>query len=313
MSNDNFFMTDDGAAANELFGKRFNLGLTYDDFIVLPGFVDFPREQVKINTKLTKNIELKNPLVSSPMDTVTECEMAIEMAMHGGIGIIHSNMDVEDQAGQIRFVKDGGLGWAEPGELLAGAAVSTRTDDRPRIRALVESGVDVLVIDSAHGGSKFQIDTIKYIKDNFKVDIIAGNVVTTRQCRRLINAGADALRVGMGPGSICTTQEVMAVGRAQGTAVYRCAAYANEYDVPIIADGGIKNVGHISKALSLGASTVMMGRMFAGCDEAPGWEGHKKPYRGMASKEVLEVGGNGRYGTAVIPQGVATYVEPSGS
>lgn len=308
----NLYISEDGVDAKSLFGKRFNMGLTYDDFIILPGFVDFPREDVQINTKLTRSIDLGLPLISSPMDTVTESEMALELALNGGIGIIHSNMPPGDQACHVRNVKNGGIGEAEPGELLVGAAVSTREDDRTRIRFVVEAGADVLVIDTAHGGSKFQLDTIKFIKDNFSVDIIAGNVVTTRQCRSLIEAGADALRVGMGPGSICTTQEIMAVGRAQATAVFRCAELAREFDIPVIADGGIRNVGHIAKALALGASSVMIGRMFAGCDEAPGWEGHKKRYRGMASKEVLEGGGNGRYGTAVVPQGVATYVEPAG-
>jgi IMP dehydrogenase len=308
--NANFYYSDDGVDAKSLFGKRFSVGLTYDDFIILPGFVDFQREDVKVCSRLTRNIELKIPLVSSPMDTVTESDMAVELARHGGIGIIHSNMDPEFQADHVRLVKEAGdeLG----SSFLVGAAVSTREDDRNRIKVVVDAGADVLVIDSAHGGSKFQLDTIKYIKDNFSVDVIAGNVVTTRQCHGLINAGADALRVGMGAGSICITQEVMAVGRPQATAVFRCAELAREFNIPVIADGGVRNVGHIAKALALGASTVMLGRMFAGCEEAPGWEGHKKRYRGMASREVLEVGGNGRYGTVVIPQGVTAYVEPSG-
>jgi IMP dehydrogenase len=273
--------------------------------------VDFAREDVTLKTKLTRNISLRVPFVSSPMDTVTEWEMALAMSSSGGIGIIHNAMSQDDQAWEIESLKDP-KGLMSDGEgIIIGASVSTREDDRERIGKVIDAGVDVVVIDTAHGWSSFQISTIRYIKDNFKVDVIAGNVVTMEQCQDLIEAGADALRVGMGPGSICTTQEVMAVGRGQASAVYACG-YANNLGVPIIADGGIRNTGHIAKALALGASTVMMGGMLAGCNEAPGWENHRKVYRGMASKEVLEEGGNGRYGTQAIPQGVATTVEPKG-
>lgn len=287
--------------------------LSYDDLILMPGYVDFSREEVELSTKLTKNIVLSLPFVSSPMDTVTGWEMASKVASAGGAAVIHSAMSPEDQ---VEEYKKAGK---RTKNLLAniekiGAAVSTRLDDRRRIDLLGNMGIGFIVIDTAHGWSKFQIETIEYIKKNFPhVDVIAGNVVTVDQCFDLIDAGADALRVGMGPGSICTTQEVMAVGRGQATAVYQCAQYAKTYGVPIIADGGIKNAGHITKALALGASTVMMGRMFAGCDEAPGWTNGRKTYRGMASKEVLENGGNGRYGTQVVPQGVSTTVDPIGS
>jgi len=296
----------DGNSISELF-KNGAPGFTYDDFIVLPGFVDFPREEVHFKTKLTKNIEIELPFISSPMDTVTDASMGIGMGEVGGVGIIHSNLTAEEQAIEVSIV-------AKSRGLLVGAAVSTREDDRDRIGLVVDAGARVVLIDAAHGWSLFQLNTIKYIKDNFPgVDVIAGNVVTSYQTRGLIAAGADAIRVGMGPGSICTTQEMMAVGRAQATAVHHCARVAREAGVPVIADGGIKNSGHIAKALLLGASTVMMGSMVAGCNEAPGWENHRKVYRGMASKEVLTSGGNGRYGTQVVAQGVSTTVEPTGN
>ncbi len=400
-------------------------------------------DEIDLSTNVTRNIKLRIPLVSSPMDTVTEAPMAIQMALHGGVGVVHYNMPVDQQADNVRRVKRYKNGFimdpvclspkntigdvqriqasegfsgipittngkmneklvgivtsrdidfvndpsvlletvmsktivtaTEPvslneannilkkarkgklpvvnnkGELVAlisrtdlvknrdypraskdgnkqllcAASIGTRPEDKIRCKALVEAGADIIVIDSSQGDSMYQHDMVKHIKQNYpNVDVVGGNVVTSRQVLNLIKSGVDGLRVGMGVGSICTTQEVCAVGRAQASAVYKTAKIARMFGVPIWADGGIASAGHIIKALSIGAGVVMMGSLLAGTTETPGeyffQDGVRlKRYRGMGSIEAMSKGSDKRYfasGSKIkVAQGVSGSVVDKGS
>lgn len=243
--------------------KPFPLGLTFDDVLLLPKYSDFDRSDIDLSTNITKNIKLKIPFVSAPMDTVTESELAIKLGQLGGIGIIHRNLTIEDHAAEVKKVKKQNQ--------LVGAAVGASKGVDDRVKALVETGVDVIVVDSAHGFSKNVIETIKNIKKNYpKVDVIGGNISTFDGAIALIKAGADGLRVGMGPGAICTTRIVSGMGVPQITAIFETVKAARKEGIPVIADGGIKYSGDMIKALAAGASAIMMGGFFASAKEAPG-------------------------------------------
>lgn len=243
--------------------KTFPVGYAFDDILLFPGYADFSRSDIDLSTKLTKNITLKAPFVSAPMDTVTESELAIKLAEIGGVGILHRNLIVADQVAQVKKVKEKAL--------LVGAAIGASSGYAERAKALVEVGVDVIVVDSAHGYTKQVVEAIKFLKQNYpKTDVIAGNIATYEGAKALIAAGADGLRVGMGPGAICTTRIISGMGVPQFTAILETVRAGKEYDVPVIADGGIKYSGDMVKALAAGASTVMMGGFFSGAVEAPG-------------------------------------------
>lgn len=243
--------------------SQFPLGLTFDDILLLPGYAGFSRSDISLTTRLTKTISLDMPLVASPMDTVTESELAIALAKMGGIGIIHRNLSIADEVEEAKKVLEQ--------QLLVGAAVGASTGFEERVEALVAAGVPVLVVDSAHGYSKSVVEATRFIKSHYPdTQVIAGSIATGDGAKALIEAGADALRVGMGPGAICTTRIISGMGVPQVTALQETVGAAKETDTPVIADGGIKYSGDMVKALALGASTVMMGSFFASTQEAPG-------------------------------------------
>ncbi|MSS62548.1 IMP dehydrogenase [Velocimicrobium porci] len=415
-------------------------GITFDDVLLVPSYSEVIPNQVDLSTYLTKDIKLNIPMMSAGMDTVTEHRMAIAMARQGGIGIIHKNMSIEEQADEVDKVKRSENGvitdpfYLSPehtledannlmakfrisgvpitegrklvgiitnrdlkfetdfskkikecmtseglitakagitleeakkilasarkeklplvddegnltglitikdiekqikyplsakdsqGRLLCGAGVGITANVLDRVDALVKAKVDVVVLDSAHGHSVNVINCVKMIKEKYpNLPVIAGNVATGEATRALIEAGADAIKVGIGPGSICTTRVVAGIGVPQVTAVMNCYEVAKEYNVPIIADGGIKYSGDMTKAIAAGANVCMMGSIFAGCDESPGtfelFQGRKyKVYRGMGSIAAMENGSKDRYfqsnAKKLVPEGVEGRVAYKGT
>jgi len=260
------------------------VGLAFDDVLLVPRRSNIrSRSDVSMQTRLSRRVTLGLPIVAANMDTVCEENMAVAVAKVGGIGMIHRFLPVRAQAAMVAHVKAQGL--------LVGAAVGTSEEGVDRARALVEAGADALVLDIAHGHAEHAIDELRLLKRNFghDVDLIAGNVATRRGAEDLIEAGADAVKVGVGPGGVCTTRLVAGVGVPQLTAINDCAGLG----IPIIADGGIRRSGDIAKALAAGASTVMIGSLFAGTDESPGEleqseRGLVKTIRGMASFEAVQ-------------------------
>lgn len=247
----------------------FPLGLTFDDILLLPGYSDFSRRDISLTTHLSKHITLQIPLVSSPMDTVTEAELAIALGKMGGFGFIHRNLTIADQVKEVERVVSQ--------KLEVGAAVGASKGFEERVKALITADVSAILVDSAHGYSKQVIEAVMFIKKHYsglpagrQVDVIAGSIATKDGAKALIAAGADGLRVGMGPGAICTTRVISGMGVPQVTALMQVRDLAKKANVPIIADGGIKYSGDMVKALAVGADAVMMGSFFAAAKEAPG-------------------------------------------
>lgn len=263
------------------------VGLTYDDVLLVPRRSSVrSRQQVNLNTRLSRRIELGMPVVAANMDTVCGAEMAAAMAKLGGAGIIHRFLPVAHHADEVRRAKQAA------GDLPIGAAVGTDHDMIDRARAVTDAGATALVLDIAHGHAEHAIAGVERLKDTFPdIDVIAGNVATAQGAADLVAVGADAIKVGVGPGGVCTTRLVAGVGVPQLTAVSDVVNAG--LGVPIIADGGIRTSGDIAKALAVGADTVMIGSMFAGTKESPGEveqsdRGLVKRVRGMASKEAVE-------------------------
>jgi IMP dehydrogenase len=318
-------------------GRGIPEGLTFDDVLLLPGYTEVRRQQVDLTTRLHPSITLTLPILSSPMDTVTEEGMAAAMAMAGGLGIIHRNIAAAEQGEIVQRVKNGiprMLGRKMEntaavdarGRLLVGAAVGAGADLEERVKALIDAEVDVIVVDSGHGHSRYILDAVASIKKMKKTQVVmGGNIATFEGAKAMIDAGADVLRVGVGPGSICTTRIVTGVGAPQLFSVMEAVRAVEGTNVTVVADGGIKQMGDMAKALGAGAHTVMLGSMLAGHDEAPGdtidIEGTSfKRYRGMGSVGAMKKGGAERYGQSrdtaekkLIAEGVEGLVPSKGA
>lgn len=287
-------------------------GVTFDDVLVEPRYSEVLPSDVDVTGRVTQCIKIHVPLISSPMDTVTEHQMAIAMEENGGLGIIHRNMSIDEQVQEFQACGT---------KHHIGVAVGVGDSHKDRVIKLAEAGAFLFSVDSAHGHSKGVGDMVKFIKAHGFV-CIAGNVATTQGAQYLTDCGADAIKVGIGPGSICTTRIVSGVGVPQITAIMNAYQATAPAGIPIIADGGLRNSGDIVKALVAGASAVMIGSMFAGTDEAPGeiieFTGKKyKSYRGMGSLAAMKKGSADRYGgnnsNKMTPEGVEGLVPYKGS
>lgn len=283
--------------------------LTFDDVLLVPQYSEITPDMADVSTKLTNTFKMNVPFLSAAMDTVSEHKLVTALALAGGLGVIHKNMSIADQAKEVEMVKNYEFDNEKnkrvlidkKGRLCVGAAIGVTADIMDRVHALMDAGVDVFVLDSAHGDSKNIINAIKNLRLEYpSMELIAGNVATYEGALDLMKAGASAVKIGMGPGSICTTRIIAGIGVPQLQAVMDCARASKEMNVPIIADGGIKYSGDVVKALAAGANTVMLGGLFATCEEAPGdiYESNGKKYRtyrGMGSIEAMAKGSTDRY------------------
>jgi IMP dehydrogenase len=308
-------------------------GLTFDDVLIVPKYSDFKRSEVILSSKLHDRLQLNFPVISSPMDTVTETDMAIAMSLIGGLGIIHRNLSIAEQTAMVKFIKSFHSSKItsvstvdQNNKLFVAAAVGAGSDLEQRMQSLSAAKVDLVCVDSGHGHSKYIIDAIKFIKKQYPdIILMGGNVATYDGAKALIDAGVDILRVGMGPGSICTTRIISGMGVPQLTAIEEVVKAAKDTKVTLIADGGIKQLGDIAKAIGMGAHAVMLGSLLAGHDEAPGniieIDGNKfKSYRGMGSLGAMTKGGAERYGQdpkelkkKLITEGVEGVVKYKGN
>ncbi|MEJ2754843.1 MAG: IMP dehydrogenase [Gammaproteobacteria bacterium] len=314
------------------------MALTFDDVLLKPAYSEVLPKEVSLKTRLTRTITLNLPLMSAAMDTVTEAALARGMAQLGGLGILHKSMPIHAQAQEVEQVKnfkpDEACAELYPnacrdtsGRLRVGAAVGATGDAAERAKALVNAGVDVLVVDTAHGHSKGVLDRVRWLKSEFPdTQVIAGNIATAEAAQDLASAGADAVKVGIGPGSICTTRIVAGVGVPQMTAISDVSAALNGTGIPLIADGGVRFSGDIAKAIAAGADAVMVGGLLAGTQEAPGeimWDQGKqyKTYRGMGSLGAMsKIGGSSdRYSQEtvqsdkLVPEGIEGRVPYKGT
>ena len=291
--------------------------LTFDDVLLLPKYSNVLPAKTKIYLQLTKKITLKVPFLTSAMDTVTESKMATAIAREGGLGIIHRNLNIKKQSIEVRKVKDNNL--------YVGAAIGTNQEDLDRAKSLIANGVDLIVIDTAHGHSEKVLKTLSKVKKFSKnTPVCVGNIATGEAAKRLFNLGADIIKVGIGPGSICTTRMVAGVGVPQISAIMEVKKALNKKKIKIISDGGIKFSGDIAKALAAGADAIMMGSIFAGTEESPGkkfiYKGKVyKKYRGMGSIGAMSAGSANRYfqsnfkdKSKFVPEGVEGRVEYKG-
>ena len=292
--------------------------LTYDDVLLAPKYSEILPSETKIETKLSKNLSLKIPIISSAMDTVTESSMAIEIAKLGGIGVIHRNLDIKNQILEIKKVKSKNL--------KIGAAVGAGPLEIKRAEALLKEKIDLIVVDTAHGHTKKVAEIIKKIKKlkSKKTTLCAGNIATAEAAKFLSKLGVDAIKVGIGPGSICTTRLVAGIGVPQLSAILAAKKGLAKKKIMLIADGGIKFSGDISKALAAGADAVMIGSLFAGSKESPGKLIKKngkyfKSFRGMGSIGAMNKGSADRYfqkkqkdPSKYVPEGVEGLVKYKG-
>ncbi len=294
-----------------------NEALTFDDVLILPKYSSILPTKTDLSLKLTNKIYLKVPFLSSAMDTVTESSMAIAIGREGGIGVIHRNLSLKKQSLEVKKVKNKNY--------LVGAAVGTNQEDLDRTKSLVANGVDLIVIDTAHGHSEKVLKTLSKLKKIVgKVPICVGNIATGEAAKKLYNSGADIIKVGIGPGSICTTRMVAGIGVPQISAIIDVKKTLNKKKIKIISDGGIKFSGDIAKALAAGADAIMMGSIFAGTDESPGKKFKIrgkifKQYRGMGSIGAMSAGSANRYfqkkqndKSKFVPEGVEGRVEYKG-